>query len=74
MIENLQIDRPINIHVSGCNKGCAQPYASDIALMGMASGNYDLYTRSGNQIFGELARSDIAPIDLPQVIREVVQC
>jgi ferredoxin-nitrite reductase len=74
IIENLQIDRPINIHVSGCNKGCAQPYASDIALMGMASGNYDLYTRSDNQIFGELVRSNIAPIDLPQVIREVVQC
>ncbi len=74
IVENLQIDRPINIHVSGCSKGCAQPYASDIALMGMASGNYDLYTRSGNQVFGDLARSNIAPIDLPQVIREVVEC
>jgi ferredoxin-nitrite reductase len=74
IIENLRFDRAINIHVSGCNKGCAQPYASDIALMGMASGNYDLYTRSGNQTFGELARSNIAPIDLPQVIREEVQC
>ncbi len=74
IIEDLQFDRPINIHVSGCSKGCAQPYASDIALMGMTSGNYDLYKRSGNEIFGELARSNIAPIDLPQVIREVVQC
>jgi ferredoxin-nitrite reductase len=74
IIEKLQFDRPINIHVSGCHKGCAQPYASDIALMGVESGNYDLYTRSGTQIFGELARSNIAPIDLPQVIREVVQC
>jgi ferredoxin-nitrite reductase len=69
-----KLDHPINIHVSGCSKGCAQPYASDIALMGMASGNYDLYTRSGNQIFGELARSNIAPIDLPQVIQAVGQC
>jgi sulfite reductase beta subunit-like hemoprotein len=74
IIENLQIDRPINIHVSGCSKGCAQPYASDIALMGMASGNYDLYVRSGNEIFGELVRSDVAPIELPQVIQAVMQC
>jgi ferredoxin-nitrite reductase len=74
IIENLQIDRPINIHISGCSKGCAQPYASDIALMGMASGNYDLYVRSGNEIFGELVRSDVAPIDLPQVIQAVMQC
>jgi ferredoxin-nitrite reductase len=74
IIENLQIDRPINIHVSGCSKGCAQPYASDIALMGMASGNYDLYVRSGAQIFGELVRSNVAPIDLQQVIQAVLQC
>jgi sulfite reductase beta subunit-like hemoprotein len=74
IIENLQIDRPINIHISGCSKGCAQPYASDIALMGVASGNYDLYVRSGNEIFGELVRSNVAPIDLPQVIQAVMQC
>ncbi len=74
IVENLPIDRPINIHVSGCSKGCAQPYGSDIALMGIASGNYDLYTRSGNEVFGDLARSNIAPIDLPQVIQEVLRC
>jgi ferredoxin-nitrite reductase len=74
IIENLQIDRPMNIHVSGCSKGCAQPYASDIALMGMESGNYDLYVRSDNATFGELVRSNVAPIDLPVVIQAVVQC
>jgi ferredoxin-nitrite reductase len=74
IIENLQTDRPVNIHVSGCSKGCAQPYASDIALMGVASGNYDLYVRSGNEIFGKLVRLDVAPIDLPQVIQAVMQC
>jgi ferredoxin-nitrite reductase len=26
---------PINIHFSGCAKACAQPYASDIALLGI---------------------------------------
>ncbi len=69
-----KLDRPVNIHVSGCSKGCAQPYASDIALMGVESGNYDLYVRSGAQIFGKLIRSNVAPIDLPQVIQAVVQC
>jgi ferredoxin-nitrite reductase len=69
-----KLDQPVNIHVSGCHKGCAQPYASDIALIGLESGNYDLYVRSGNEIFGELVRSNVAPIDLPQTIWEVAQC
>jgi ferredoxin-nitrite reductase len=69
-----KLDRPMNIHVSGCAKGCAQPYGSDIALMGMESGNYDLYGRSGNQVFGQLLRQDIAPNGLPQAIQEVLPC
>jgi ferredoxin-nitrite reductase len=69
-----KLDRLTNIHVSGCSKGCAQPYASDIALMGMESGNYDLYIRSKNQVFGQLIRQNIAPADLPQAVREALSC
>jgi ferredoxin-nitrite reductase len=69
-----KLDRFTNIHISGCNKGCAQPYASDLALMGIESGNYDLYGRSGNQVFGQLIRQNIAPADLPQAVREALSC
>jgi ferredoxin-nitrite reductase len=48
-----RFDQPINIHVSGCAKGCAQPYASDIALMGVAPDAYVIYRRDGQQTFGE---------------------
>ncbi len=47
------IKQPINIHVSGCAKGCAQPYASDIALMGVAPNSYVIYRRDGQQPFGQ---------------------
>jgi ferredoxin-nitrite reductase len=69
-----KLDRPIQIHISACAKGCAQPYASDIALMGIESGNYDLYIRSGNQVFGQLLHQNIAPDELPQVIQAVLSC
>ncbi|MFM2431540.1 MAG: hypothetical protein RLZZ511_2753 [Cyanobacteriota bacterium] len=69
-----KLDRPTNIHVSGCAKGCAQPYGSDIALMGIESGNYDLYGRSGSQVFGQLLRQNIAPGDLARAIQEVLPC
>jgi ferredoxin-nitrite reductase len=69
-----KLDRPTNIHISGCAKGCAQPYGSDIALMGIESGNYDLYGRSGNQVFGQLLHQNIAPGDLARAIQEVLPC
>lgn len=31
----IQLDRPINIHFSGCDKSCAQHHPSDIALVGV---------------------------------------
>jgi ferredoxin-nitrite reductase len=51
------LDRPLCIHVSGCAKGCAHPYGSDIALLGVTDGQtegYEIYLRSSNQIFGQL--------------------
>ncbi|NJN51579.1 MAG: hypothetical protein HC809_07165 [Gammaproteobacteria bacterium] len=71
LAKTTQLDRPINIHVSGCGKGCAQPYGSDIALMGTALG-YDVYLRDGNAIFGRLLVAAIAPDQLLEVIVKVV--
>jgi ferredoxin-nitrite reductase len=46
-----RLDQPLQIHVSGCAKGCAHPLGSDLALLGMSDG-YEIYLRSGNQTFG----------------------
>jgi ferredoxin-nitrite reductase len=59
LIEQLlnRLDHPLQIHISGCGKGCAHPLGSDIALLGISDGSiegYEIYLRSGNQTFGQL--------------------
>jgi ferredoxin-nitrite reductase len=52
-----RLDQPLQIHISGCAKGCAHPLGSDIALLGVSNGQiegYEIYLRSGNKTFGQL--------------------
>jgi ferredoxin-nitrite reductase len=51
-----RLNQPLQIHISGCAKGCAHPLGSDIALLGVSDGQierYEVYVRSGNQTFGQ---------------------
>ena len=59
LAEKLQIDRPINIHFSGCEKSCAQHSPIDITLVGIQikHGNeiipgYDIYAGKTDLPFG----------------------
>ncbi|MBE9030213.1 precorrin-3B synthase [filamentous cyanobacterium LEGE 11480] len=72
LADSVKLDQPINIHVSGCGKGCAQPSGSDIALMGTEHG-YDIYLRDSNQTFGRLLVTSIVPTQLPEVIARIVR-
>ncbi len=55
------VKRPLQIHISGCNKGCAYPLSSDIALLGRAGG-YEIYLPAADpvgrvlpyRVFGDL--------------------
>jgi ferredoxin-nitrite reductase len=47
------LQRPLQIHISGCSKGCAYPLSSDLALLGRAGG-YEIYLPESDQIFGRL--------------------
>ena len=38
-----ELDRPVNLHVTGCNHSCAQHYVGDIGLMGVKVGGEDGY-------------------------------
>ena len=72
LAEKLQIDRPINIHFSGCQKSCAQHSPIDITLVGIQikHGNeivpgYDIYAGKtdsplGRQIFQGVRVAEIA--------------
>ncbi len=59
LAKKLQIDRPINIHFSGCEKSCAQHSPIDITLVGIQikHGNeiipgYDIYAGKTDLPFG----------------------
>lgn len=49
-------DTAISVHVSGCEKGCAQPAGSAISLVAAPGGTYDVYSgRPANGVaFGSL--------------------
>ncbi len=77
LMQTIPLDQPLNIHVSGCAKGCAQPYGSDIALMGQvdASGvlGYAIYVRSAQETFGRSLSASIQPMQVPRVIEQMVR-
>jgi ferredoxin-nitrite reductase len=56
LIQQLTLDSPIQIHISSCDKGCAYPIASDLALKGTSDG-YEIYLYAAGQIFGRLLYS-----------------
>ncbi|MEM9079273.1 MAG: NirA family protein [Verrucomicrobiota bacterium] len=43
----IQLDQPINIHLTGCNHSCAQHYIGDIGMMGV-----QVKTESGDKVDG----------------------
>jgi ferredoxin-nitrite reductase len=47
------VHRPLQIHISGCSKGCAHPLSSDLALLGR-DGGYEIYLPMADRIFGRL--------------------
>lgn len=61
-----KLDKPLNIHVSGCDKSCAQHYQADIALWGCPEtadrlGGYRLCVSGGTERFGRELRDYLTP-------------
>ncbi len=76
--QRIQIDQPLNIHVTGCHNSCAQHYIADIGLLGakvergedMVEG-YDLHVGGGagpEQAIGRLIRPAVAADELPPMV------
>jgi len=62
-----QLDRPMKIHLSGCEKSCAAARALPVTLVAVAPGRYDLYcedseaqNRFGRRIGAGLGLGEIA--------------
>jgi ferredoxin-nitrite reductase len=73
--DRIAVDRPINIHLTGCHNSCAQHYIADIGLLGArvergedTVEGYDLHVGGGagpNQAIGRLIAPGIAADELP---------
>jgi ferredoxin-nitrite reductase len=73
---SLVLDRPINIHFSGCDKSCAQHQAGDITLVGVPVENgeaYQVYVGTEGSKFGRLLDLLSAPDMLPQRIEAMIR-
>ena len=78
--QKITLDRPINIHFSGCPKSCAQHTASDIALVGttIQQGDrivegYRVYVGNSNQPFGRELYPPVEYTEIPTIIERMLQ-
>jgi ferredoxin-nitrite reductase len=75
--ERLELDLPINIHLTGCSHSCAQHYIGDIGLLGanvevgddvvegyqiVVGGGYGERQRIGRELFPPTAADDVPPL------------
>jgi sulfite reductase beta subunit-like hemoprotein len=71
------VKRPLQIHISGCSKGCAYPLSSDIALLGR-DGGYEIYLPAADRIFGHLLYAwlpaDRALAQVAEILRAYAPC
>lgn len=89
LITNLEsrinLDRPVNIHMSGCKKSCAQHIQGDITLLGVDCENdtcdrYDLYVahQQSNEIdnaetnFGQKLYQSVAASEITGLIERLL--
>ena len=68
----IQLDQPINIHLTGCPNSCAQHYMGDIGLLGVkvkgedgyhvfVGGGFGANQAVGRQIFASITATDLKP-------------
>jgi ferredoxin-nitrite reductase len=73
-----ELDTPVNIHFSGCDKSCAQHYRADISLWGCpktderASG-YRLCIGGGDDKFGRELKDYLTPEDVRLAIDRLIR-
>ena len=79
----VELDRPINIHVTGCPHSCAQHYLGDIGMMGTSVEvgddiveGYHVYLGGGygdDQAIGREVHRSVVADDLPKVVERMIR-
>lgn len=75
---NITLDRPLNIHFSGCEKSCAQHDRADITLWGEIEhpeglGSYRLEIGGGTAKFGRESSDIFPPERVPIAIAKLIE-
>lgn len=80
LAQKLTLDRPINIHFSGCEKSCAQKDPIDITLMGIRIEKdceivegYNIYAGSKELPFGRLIFREVTAAEIPRAIEQMLR-
>jgi len=70
----IQLDYPINMHFTGCDKSCAQHHSSDITFLGIESNpdNYKVYIGDGEIDFGRELYAEYSAKDLPHLMERLL--
>ncbi|MBW4693372.1 MAG: precorrin-3B synthase [Lyngbya sp. HA4199-MV5] len=76
LAEHITLDRPINIHFTGCEKSCAQHHASDIALLGATKDGeeiYHIHVGDNGSKFGRVFKKNCALSHVPVLVEQLIQ-
>lgn len=64
--QQMGLEPPVNIHLTGCPKSCAQPGSAEITLLGIAQDTYHLYLGDGQDSWtydlGSVTVGDLSPL------------
>jgi ferredoxin-nitrite reductase len=77
----LELDSPVNIHLTGCPNSCAQHYIGDIGLLGAKVGDeqiegYHLFAGGGfgeQRALGREVLRDIPAAEVPRVVERLLR-
>lgn len=72
------LSQPVNIHLTGCSKSCAQASPAEITLLGTAIDyhgetleGYQIYVGDGEQVFGD-PLCDVSFTEMPLLIEQLL--
>ncbi|HEY2329891.1 MAG TPA: NirA family protein, partial [Verrucomicrobiae bacterium] len=77
--KKLELDQPVNIHVTGCPNSCAQHYMGDIGLLGTkvrGEDGYHVFVGGGfgkNQAVGRQVFSGVSVGELPGTVEKMLK-
>ncbi len=69
----IELDAPINLHFSGCDKSCAQHHSSDVAIISQASHSYKIYVGDREMDFGRELYADYRTDDLATLMESLIK-